>query len=189
MACVPHFALILLVKVSLSIVRGTHIQSSIVWGYITVARSKRCLHTCMLNIELPSVNKTDVAASIKIYRDLTVWGLLEIGVSVGIKSNKLNINSPLIFPNSDSFNSIRYIMSLSYMTEWVKNSINNKNKQLTIVISFIFLYTLFNWNEYTNKITYIYIHNHAGEAGVSPTDHTHITWLSNAHWATKECPS
>ena len=68
MACVPNFALISLVKVSLCIVRGAHIQLSIVWAYMIVARSKRYLNTCMLNIELPSVNKTDVMASINIYR-------------------------------------------------------------------------------------------------------------------------
>ena len=32
-----------------------------------------CLKTCMLNVELPSVNKTDVMANIKIYR----FGLFE----------------------------------------------------------------------------------------------------------------
>ena len=96
MAHTPHFALISLVKVSLCIVRGTYIQLSIIWAYMIEARSKRylktcmlndrtsmcqlnrlgskikeileCLKTCMLNIELPGVNKTDVMASIKIYR-------------------------------------------------------------------------------------------------------------------------
>ena len=69
-------------------------------------------------------------------------------------------------------------MCLSYMIKQVKHSINNKNKQM--IFSFIFVYTLFNWKEYTNKVTYIYIHNHA-EAEVSSMAHAHSTWLGNAH--------
>ena len=144
MACEPHFALISLVKVSSYIVRGTHIKLSIVWAYMTVARSKRYLNTCMLNIELPSVKQTwwqikeilECLLSLCIIRGAhiqlsIVWAYMMVARSKRyLNTYMLNIELPSV-NKTDVVASIKiYRDSTCLRVDWNRCECRNKIKQI-----------------------------------------------------------